>query len=129
LIECSDPGFCNPARHAPAKQIDFEGVGQFNNIGKGTPSIITDVATANSTFHWFHVHAEDAGEGGNTHSPHNLPEGDCPAGGHAGTTLDCACADYYSIRIHAGPTPDSPVIYHVEGYITGGNLQIYPALD
>jgi hypothetical protein len=128
LIECSDPGFCNPARHAPAKQLDFEGVGQFNNIGRGVPSTITNVATANSTFHWFHVHIEDAGEGGNTQSPKNLPESECPAGGNAGTALNCDCADYYSIRIHAGPTAASPVIYHVEGYITGGNLQIHPPL-
>jgi len=123
LIVCSDPGFCNPARPAPAHQIDFEGVGSFRNIGNNSP--IDDLAVAGATLHWFSVHIEDAGEPGNTQSGEG-GEPVCPVGGSAGGTVICACGDYYTITIHAGPTSDTEVIYHVEGYIRGGNLQIHP---
>jgi hypothetical protein len=123
LIVCSDPGFCNPARPAPAHQIDFEGVGSFNNVGNSSP--IAGLVVEGVSLHWFSVHVEDAGEPGGTQSG----EGDettCPVGGSAGGTVDCSCGDYYSITIHAGPDSSSSVIYHVEGYIRGGNLQIHP---
>ena len=38
----------------------------------------------------------------------------------------CECPDYYRITIYAGPTDASEIIYQVEGYINGGNLQIHP---
>jgi len=126
LIVCSDPGFCNPARPAPFKQIDFEGVGSFRNVGNNVPDAIADATVEDVSLHWFHVHIEDAGEGGGTNSSQNLPEDQCPAGGNAGTALDCDCADFYTIRIHATDDPASDVIYEIDGYITGGNFQIHP---
>ncbi len=123
LIVCSDPGFCNPARPAPAHQIDFEGVGAFNNVGNSAP--IADMVIEGVSLHWFSVHIEDAGEPGGT-NPGEGDESICPAGGSAGGMVDCDCADFYTITIHAGPDPGSDVIYSVGGYIRGGNLQIHP---
>ena len=69
------------------------------------------------------VHIEDAGEPG---SQENDPAADCPETGHAGGLVDCGCADFYSITIHATEDCGSDTIYHVWGYITGGNFQIHP---
>ncbi len=126
LIECSDPGFCNPARPAPNKQIDFEGVGAFKNIRKA-PAILGGVV-AGVTLHWFEVHIEDLGEPGRA-GTQDPPAAQCPPDGSAGAVGDCECPDFYSITIHEDADPASPVIYHVHGYITGGNLQIHPAIN
>ncbi len=131
LVVCSDPGFCDPARRAPAKQIDFEGVGTFKNIRNPSPSLSGVVP--GETFHWFEVHAEDLGEPGkNGKQP--PPASTCPEEGSAGAVADCDCPDFYRITIYegvpAGQTPTaSVVIYEVYGYITGGNLQIHPPIQ
>ena len=130
-ISCSDPGFCEPARPAPDKQIDFEGVGTFKNIKNPSPSLAGVVP--GGTFHWFEVHIEDLGEPGKG-GKQDPPAATCPAGGSAGTLADCDCPDYYHITIYAGfdPATESPnktdVIYEVGGYINGGNLQIHPPI-
>ncbi|MCB1182715.1 carboxypeptidase regulatory-like domain-containing protein [bacterium] len=123
-IECMDPGWCVQARPAPAKQIDFAGVGTFKNM-KGSPASIADNVTVGSSLHWFEVNVDDLGEPGG----HDNPGGCDPLGfgRNGGTELaDCDCPDFYRIRIHAGPTDASAVMYEVFGYIDNGNLQIHP---
>lgn len=123
LIVCSDPGWCVQARPAPAKQIDFEGVGQFKNI-KNPPAVLSGVV-AGETFHFFEVHIEDLGEPGRS-GKQDPPASTCPTTGSAGALADCDCPDFYHIRIHATSDPSSAVVYEVYSYITGGNLQIHP---
>lgn len=130
LVVCSDPGFCSPAREAPAKQIDFEGVGTFKNIRNPSPSLSGVVP--GETFHWFEVHIEDLGEPGKG-GKQPPPASTCPEEGSAGAVAECDCPDFYRITIYegvpAGQTPSaSVVIYEVYGYITGGNLQIHPPI-
>ncbi|MBE9573257.1 MAG: hypothetical protein IMF11_21730, partial [Proteobacteria bacterium] len=124
-VACSDPGFCNPARPAPFKQIDFDGIGTFKNV-KGE---LKDDVTPGVTLHYFRVHVEDIGEAG--------PGGKQPKSGDCthtpGTPIvvpdDCeTCPDVYQIEIHASNDPASQVIYSVGGFIKGGNLQIHPAI-
>jgi hypothetical protein len=127
LVTCCDPGFCNPARPAPAHQINFEGVGVFKNGTNLPPGVRT--RGSNRTFHWFTVHIEDAGEPGS----HGLPNGDCPEEGFNCAPLDCACPDFYHITIYAGvkrgQSPNTTEkIYEVFGYINGGNFQIHPPI-
>jgi hypothetical protein len=124
-ITCSDGGFCNPARHAPAKQIDFWGVGTFKNM-KDAPPIIADHVVVGATLHRFEVNIDDAGERGGSgrNSTINCP--DQGFGRRGGAALvDCNCFDFYRITIYADETPGL-VIYQVYGYIKGGNLQIHP---
>lgn len=126
LVTCSDPGWCEQARPAPAKQIDYEGVGQFKNIKKAGP--LMGNAVAGQTFHWFEVHVEDLGEpgrGGKVEPPANF----CPSYGTPGGVANCDCPDYYQITIHDNIDPGSAIIYQVHGYITGGNLQIHPPIQ
>jgi hypothetical protein len=131
LIECSDEGWCEQARPAPAKQIDFEGVGTFRSI-QDPPASLEDVVPG-ETFHWFEVHIEDLGEPGQGGQQH--PAGpECPPDGSAGQVADCECPDFYGITIYKGvASGEEPnrvdVIYEVHGYIQGGNLQIHPSLD
>ena len=124
LIQCRDPDNCNPARPAPNKQIDFEGVGTFKNISGNSP--IAPLVVKGESLHWFEVHIEDLGEPGNQ----NPDLTDCPKGGHVGlpTPANCDCPDFYTIRIHETADPGSAVIYEVGGYINGGNLQIHPPI-
>ena len=81
------------------------------------------------TFHWFEVNVDDLGEPGRAGKV-DPPLDICPADGfgrNAATELaDCTCPDYYRITIHEGPTEGSPILYQVEGFIRGGNLQIHP---
>jgi hypothetical protein len=125
-IQCSDPGWCIQARPAPAKQIDFKGVGTFKN---------TRIKN-NSPFKWmkedtlyeFAVHIEDLGEPGSTNTKKNplLGTSDCPDDGRdglGGELANCGCPDFYRITI-VNPDGDDYVVY---GYIEGGNLQIHPA--
>ena len=122
LIVCSDPAGCSPSGDppSPCKQIDFEGIGTFKNI-KDSP--LEAWVVPGETFHWFEVHIEDLGEPGKS-GKQNAP-GWCPDEGHAGSTADCNCADFYRITIYAGDDDTTGVIYEVFGYITGGNLQIH----
>lgn len=124
-IECSDPGFCNPARPAPAHQIDFWGVGMFHNM-KNVSAIIAANAVVGQSLHWFEVNIDDAGEPGRGKGQLH----GCPTDGfglHGSVELvDCDCPDFYRITIHATTDPASPVIYQVWGYPIGGNLQIHP---
>jgi hypothetical protein len=147
-IECMDPGFCNPARPAPAKQIDFEGIGNFHNLGNGKNQPVFRIPNATvatgkgnkgytGTYHWFEVNIDDLGEPGVANKDH-IPV--CPSIGFGikgDPTLpaDCGCPDFYRITIYNGvyANPDgsitpnkTDVIYEVYGYIDGGNLQIHP---
>jgi hypothetical protein len=128
LIACSDPGFCHPARPAPAKQIDFEGTGSFRNIiDNPNGSLAGAIPGAGGTFHFFQVHIEDLGEPGSS-GKQPRPGRDCPLIGSAGFVADCDCPDFYHLRIHATANPASVVVYEVWGYVTGGNLQIHPPI-
>ena len=149
-IRCSDPGFCNPARHAPAKQLDFDGVGTFKEIGNGSNAPVWEIPDAHvtdeghgnqnfgGTFHWFEVNIDDLGEPGrlNTGAPDSET---CPsiAFGEKGALplADCSCPDFYRITIYDGVDAQTlatsgpnktVVIYEAYGYIDGGNLQIHP---
>ena len=149
-VRCSDPNNCNPARKAPAKQLDFDGIGTFKSIGKGSNSPTWEIGNANvtseghgnqtfdGTYHWFEVNVDDLGERGsfNTGAP-NAAE--CPSSGFgekgAKVLANCDCPDYYRITIYdgvdgatlkaSGPNKTN-IIYEVFGYIDGGNLQIHP---
>ena len=125
LITCSDEGFCHPARPAPAKQIDFWGVGTFKNM-KDVPDIIANNAAVGMTLHRFEVNIDDAGEPGRSgnKSTSNCPDQGFGLRGDA-DFVDCGCFDFYRITIYADET-DTTVIYQVYGYIKGGNLQIHP---
>jgi len=126
LIECSDPGYCNPARKAPAHQIDFWGIGVFHNAEDLSP-IMEEYVEENETLHWFEVNIDDGGEPGNRGKARLR---DCPWNGFGlhgdEAEVDCDCPDFYRITIHATEDPESPVIYQVAGYPRGGNLQIHP---
>lgn len=130
LITCCDPGYCHPARPAPAHQIDFQGVGAFKNVGTYPvpPGVV--VKGPNRTFHWFTVHIEDAGEPGSQ----SVPPGDiCPEAGFNCAPLNCDCPDFYRITIYQGVKKNQPLnttdkLYEVYGYINGGNFQIHPPI-
>lgn len=128
-IECSDPGFCNPARPAPAKQIDFGGIGSFKNLRS---KVLKDLGVTTDTLHWFDVHIEDLGEPGKS-GQHDEPDPKvCPPGGSGGGLANCDCPDFYHIKIYPAstdlnnPVMTGPPIYEVWGYIDGGNFQIHP---
>ena len=131
-IACSDPGWCFPARPAPAKQIDFAGIGTFRNLRRPGPSLAN--VLPQRTYHWFEVHIEDLGEPGRA-GRQAQPGENCPPQGSAGQIADCDCPDFYAITIYEAFNPDtdavntSDVIYQVVGYINGGNLQIHPPID
>jgi hypothetical protein len=123
-ITCSDPDWCVQARHAPAKQLDFAGVGTFKNM-RNAPDEIADYVTVHESMHWFEVNIDDLGEPGG----HNEPEGCDPLGygRNGGTELaDCDCPDFYRIRIYQGMDDSTPIMYEVYGYIDGGNFQLHP---
>jgi hypothetical protein len=124
-IECMDPGWCVQALEAPAKQVDFAGVGSFKNMNNNVPSEISDNVIVHETLHWFEVNIDDLGEPGS----YDVPEGCHPLGfGRNGGPheADCDCPDFYRIRIYAGPDESSGIMYEVYGYIDGGNFQIHP---
>lgn len=131
VVQCSDPGWCVQARLAPAKQIDFEGIGTFKNIKLPSPPLSNVVP--HETFHWFQVHIEDLGEPGK--KDEDLPPQECPPEGSSGDLADCDCPDFYHIVIYQGFYPQNElpnmndVIYEVYGYVNGGNLQIHPPIE
>jgi hypothetical protein len=130
-IECMDPGWCVQARPAPAKQIDFAGVGSFRNM-RGAPAEIADYVEVHDSLHWFEVNIDDLGEPGRAGLwPPPLPQCDPLGFGlNGGTDLaDCECPDFYRIRIHQEADETSPVMYEVYGYINRGNFQIHPPID
>jgi hypothetical protein len=128
-IECMDPGWCVQARQAPAKQIDFGGVGTFKNMQPNVPDEIADHVVVGTSLHYFTVNIDDGGEPGKA-GKQDPPADHCPPDGFGvlGSVelVDCECPDFYRIMIHAGPTADSPVIYEASGWIKGGNFQIHP---
>ncbi len=127
-ITCSDPGWCVQARPAPAKQLDFAGVGTFHNV-KDLPPSIADFVVVGESLHWFEVNVDDLGEPGKSgHQPPPGEECDVLGYGRNGSEEfgNCDCPDFYRIQIFAGPDENSPVIYEAHGYIIGGNFQIHP---
>jgi hypothetical protein len=72
-IECSDPGFCNPARHAPAHQLDFWGVGQFH-AAKDIPASMSQYVEVGESLHILEVNNDDSGEPGKENDPEGCPE-------------------------------------------------------
>jgi len=122
-IVCSDPGYCKPARHAPAHQLDFWGVGTFH-AAKDLPGSLANKIVVGESLHWFEVNIDDAGEPGKDNH-HN----DCPTDGfglHGSEEfVNCDCGDFYRITIHETTDPSSAVIYRVENYFQG-NFQIHP---
>jgi hypothetical protein len=124
-ISCGDGGYCNPARPAPAKQIDFGGVGVFKNI-KNVPPIIANNVVVGVSLHRFEVNIDDAGEPGRS-GKMTIPDF-CPDqgfGDHGIGPVNCDCPDFYRITIYSDDIGTS-IIYQVYGYIKGGNLQIHP---
>jgi len=134
FVECCDEGWCVQARPAPAKQIKYEGIGTFKNMHDvPNPNDPEDEQpVAGETFHWFEARVEDMGEPGSHGS--DDPEV-CPPEGFNCSTGDCACADFYTIRIFKGYRPEkkeeinkTDVIYEIYGYLEGGNHQIHPPI-
>jgi hypothetical protein len=149
-IRCSDPENCNPARHAPAKQLDFDGIGTFKNLGNGSNAPTWEIPGANvaeephgnkefgGTYHWFEVNIDDLGEpgGDNDGTPGSATCPDIGFGEKGAQPLaNCECPDFYRITIYDGVSGDTlakdgpnttDVIYEAFGYIDGGNLQIHP---
>jgi len=128
-IECNDPGWCVQARPAPAKQIDFGGVGTFKNMKPSVPDEIADHVVLHESLHYFEVNIDDGGEPGKS-GKQDPPAEDCPVDGFgrwgSEEFVECDCPDFYRITIYAGPTPASSIIYEASGYIGGGNFQIHP---
>jgi hypothetical protein len=143
-IICSDEGWCNPARKAPTKQIDWIGVGTFKNMKNPSQDLEANV-TVGESLHCFEAHAEDLGEPGKKGNKNpGWPGGDlCPENGSndlfsinpvSDIGAACDCPDYYRIRIYSQPTIiteggkycDGDVIYSVGSYLNGGNIQIHP---
>jgi len=101
------------------------------------------------TFHYFEVNIDDLGEPGNTNPVKNPDDSDtatCPenAFGEKGDQdlANCGCSDFYRITIYDGVDAANvvknsdgsidlsslnqvDVIYEVQGYIEGGNLQLH----
>jgi len=149
-VRCSDPGYCFPARPAPAKQLDFDGIGTFSNVGKGSKAPVFEIPGANVipepsgkkdspfTFHWFEVNIDDLGEPGRLNS--GAPDsavcpgrgfGEKSAGifnGPSGPVLlpytplaNCDCPDFYRITIYRGVL-SSDVTYLPDGRIDPASL-------
>ena len=138
------PGpFCEPARYAPNRQIDFMGLGRFNNT-KGIYSSFPEGSLC------FQVHLEDTGEPGPGSRKKHVtdPCTHCP-----GTPIinvsDCPnCTDYYMLKIYDTAANDGSfctgnIIYvngpgvpenctgpndpDLGGYFTDrGNVQLHP---
>ena len=123
-IRCSDPGGCKPSGDppSPVKQLDFDGIGTFKNIGKKDdeiPDFVKDGANVTAegngnkdfdgTLHWFEVNIDDLGEPGNTNPRKNPGDADpelCPSIGFgekgAKEPGSCSCSDFYRITIYNG---------------------------
>ncbi len=133
-ITCFDEGFCNPARPAYFKQLDWKGVGTFANVKGALSSQVVTQNHKNYTLHCIEGHFEDIGEPG--------PGGKQPKSNqcnHVPRTLisegsDCTdCPDIYQMQIYDRADcndPDKQVIYSWGwpdgGFIGHGNIQIHP---
>lgn len=125
-IRCSDPGGCKPSGDppSPAKQLDFDGIGTFKSISKGSNAPIFEIPNPNvtaegngnqtfdGTFHWFEVNIDDLGERGglNTGAPNSS---ECPGTGFgekgAVDLANCDCPDFYRITIYDGVNAEDAV--------------------
>jgi len=142
VIRCSDPGGCKPSGDppSPVKQLDFDGIGNFKNIGKkgrDVPGFVKDgnnnvkVAGGNrnykGTLHWFEVNIDDLGEPGNTNPNKNPGDGTaaCPAIGFGEKgekeLAECSCSDFYRITIYDGVDATS-VPRNEDGSIDKSNM-------
>lgn len=136
-ITCSDPGdFCEPARFAPNRQIDFSGIGRFTTQ-KGFSFPPGDLC--------FTVHLEDTGEPGPGSRKNSVtaPCAHCPGTPIVNAT-DCPdCTDYYMIRIYGNADCTGTPVYvngpgvpgnctdpgdpQLDGYfVDKGNVQLHP---
>jgi len=142
-IRCSDPGGCKPSGNppSPVKQLDFDGIGTFKNIGKSgnkVPDFVTAGATVTAegngnkdfdgTFHWFEVNIDDLGEPGNTNPKKNPGDADtdvCPLTGFgekgAKELADCSCSDFYRITIYDG-VDAADIVKNADGSIDPSQL-------
>jgi hypothetical protein len=139
-IRCSDPGGCKPSGDppSPAKQLDFDGVGTFKSIGKGSKAPTFEIdnpnVTAegrgnkefNGTFHWFEVNIDDLGEPGGLNR--GAPDSeDCPGTGFGekGTEplANCDCPDFYRVTIYDGVNA-ADVVWLPDGSIDPASLLI-----
>ena len=137
-IRCSDPEGCRPSGDppSPAKQLDFDGIGTFKSIGKGskTPMFEIDNPTVTAegkgnkafdgTYHWFEVNIDDLGEPGGLNK--GAPDSEeCPnAGfGEKGTQplANCDCPDFYRITIYNGVYA-ADVVWQPDGSIDSNSL-------
>jgi hypothetical protein len=117
-IRCSDPGGCTPSGNPPSpnKQLDFDCVGTFSNIGSGKSAPTWLIAganvtaeghgnkTFNGTFHYCEVNVDDLGEGPGPAEPDTA---DCPSEGFGEkgdptVPANCDCPDFYRITIYDG---------------------------
>ncbi len=119
-IRCDDPDGCSPSGNppSPVKQLDFDCIGTFKNIGKGAKKTPTfEIPDANATaeghgnktfdgtFHYAEINIDDLGERGGLNS--GAPDPDiCPdiGFGEKGATdlANCDCPDFYRITIYDG---------------------------
>jgi hypothetical protein len=142
-IRCSDPGTCTPSGDPPSplKQLDFDGIGTFKNIGKRgsrVPDFVLAGANATAeghgnrdfdgTFHWFEVNVDDNGEPGKRNPTKNPDDGDpelCPPNGFGekgGQALaNCGCSDFYRITIYDGVNA-ADVVKNSDGSIDPSQL-------
>lgn len=144
-IRCSDPGGCKPSGNppSPVKQLDFDGIGTFKNIGKDdkVPDFVTAGANVTAegngnknfdgTYHWFEVNIDDLGEPGNTNPKKNPGDVDpelCPSigfgeKGEPGTenSAICECSDFYRITIYDGVNAED-IVKNPDGSIDPGQL-------
>lgn len=141
-VSCYDPGFCQPARPAPFKQLNWEGIGQFKNA-KNLPTSMKNVVVPGVSLHYVRVHYEDLGEPGGPNGA-QTKNANCPPRTIGSVVGDpktnptaaqiCAnCPDVYQISIYAKNTnpaadPSNKPIYQVGGYIDHGNIQLHPAI-
>jgi len=146
FIGCSDPGCCIPAcANAEEHQIDFAGIGKFNNQKGYAPALPSGDLC-------FEVHLEDIGEPG---PGGRWPSATAPCTHCPGTPIepgDCMnCTDYYEIKIYdtaahdaAGNCTGTLIYYNgagstncnpgppdndpsLVGYFTrSGNVQMHP---
>jgi hypothetical protein len=143
-IRCSDPGGCKPSGDppSPAKQIDFDGIGTFKNIGNGGGAPLFEIADVhvtpepqgnkafNGTYHWFEVNIDDLGEPGgyNKGAP---PSEECPDIGFGekgtGGLANCDCPDFYRITIYNGVSA-ADVVWDGDGSINPANLRAQPVI-
>ena len=137
IIQCSDPGWCRQARPAPAKQIDFAGIGTFRNIIdqgnldeqcasvtklKGKPS-----ERSIGTYNWAEYHIEDHGERGREGQQTTATS--CPADGTGtdafsayngtGSRVDAVANGTYNsfeCKTDNDPTTECPDFYRIRIY-------------